>query len=142
MSWDKMDKKAFEDSEVLKNLEQGIIRAAINLSQELEKKSNLKDVSKDLTSVNQQAGPAKQNLEEINKTVEKMYSSDDDGELDGYSELEDAAISLADALRELSYAIVDAGDKELAYKLEKLVNELEEVVEDEAMQEESEYSEE
>lgn len=141
MAWDRMDRNAWNNSEVFQELEKKIGRATealVNEIEEIQKRANLGEVSKDLSKVNQEAGPAKANLEGITKSVEKLYNSDDDNEVtekksefdsekdkeEVLKELDEQAETLIETLLTLSYLSADEGDTVLAYKIERLIQEL------------------
>jgi len=133
-SWDKMDNIVWNKSDVMQSFEKNIITAANELANKAEEHyktaQKLKQVSQDIQSINEHAGKAATSLKQVSDAVNKM--SADDGEVKESEiqslehEVQEESINLIQQLLELSYVIADAGDTPLAYKIERLIREIEE----------------
>lgn len=132
-SWDKMDNIVWNKSDVMQSFEKNIITAANDLANKAEEHykyaQKLQQVSKDIKDINQNAGAAASNLKQVSDTVNKLYADDGEAESAEVKALEqevaDESVNLIRQLLELSYIIADAGDVSLAYKIERLIREIE-----------------
>lgn len=135
MSWDKMDRNAWNDSEVMKELEKKIAESAVNLASQFEKAAqSFKDLPSDLAKVNQEAKPAAESMKQVADAAEKLYSSADDPETPQLDEeeveetlesIENKVEELIDELTKISHHFADLGDTSLAYKLERVIKDIE-----------------
>jgi hypothetical protein len=151
MSWDKMDKKVWNDSVVMQELEKEILS-------QLKKANVLQQVKELAGPVGQQAG---QNLKTISDSLKSMTGNaaeDSETEADQVGEVleiiiideevekkskdeagkedeeneedkkdeddEEAQSQLTDILQHLSELLADQGDTSLAYKLERVIQEI------------------
>ena len=142
-SWDKMDKVAWNESEVMQEFEKKILESAYALAADLEKRADLKSLPGDLAKVNQQAPAAAKSISDVANATSKLYGNADDGEdkdssekiekaedalkdiADETEEVVDKLANLLEELTKLSYYIADEGDTELAYKLERVIRDIE-----------------
>lgn len=138
-SWDKMDRTAWQNSEVMQEFEKKIVESAQALADNLTKKAqSFKDLPSDLAKVNQEAGPAAQSMKEVADATQKLYSGnadDKEGNESAEKDLEEIAekaeevveelADLIEELTKLSYFVADQGDTELAYKLERVIRDIE-----------------
>lgn len=123
--WDKMDREVWSKSEVMQELEKKIAHATVTLSEKYRKQANLSQLPQDLEKVNQQAGPAAESIGKVEKAVSNLYSNVDDEETSEEKKEEEREEDLLECLEELSRLLADEGDIELAYKVERLIREIE-----------------
>lgn len=124
--WDRMDKVVWDKSVVIKEFEKNILDSIISYSKKLDNKvaqSSLSKIPEDLAKVNQQAGTAATNLNNIANAIKKIYSpSADDGILD--NEAKEIISKVIENLESLKEIFLKADDKDSAKNIELTIAEL------------------
>tara|TARA_B100000579_G_C22678580_1_gene779160 strand:- start:316 stop:798 length:483 start_codon:yes stop_codon:yes gene_type:complete len=158
MSWSKEDRKIFEESEVFKNMEKRILENYYKL-QEIQRFANMSESSQDISKMDSAArsaaesannlaaevrgvGEALNNLAEDGGVVEPGESSKVEGE--GFSvtvnrnNLEEEPLTeeqeyfnnTIDELKSMAYEAATSGNIKLAYKIERAIDEIIEVMDE------------
>ncbi len=114
--WNDSDKKIWDASEVLKEFEKRLARAAI----ELAKKAG---ATEEVNALTQSTQEVQESLGEVIQTVKDEIASADD---ESTAEEDDAMArdSLINELREMAIEASKTGNIKLAYKIERTVDEL------------------
>lgn len=123
--WDKSDKRAWNESEIMREFEKTIIHSIYALKDELKKKADLKQTTQDIKNLGTVAPAAADGVERVADAVQKLEGSAEDNFDEEDEEIEKAADDLILALTKLSYKLADDGDTALAYKIERVIQDIE-----------------
>jgi hypothetical protein len=155
-SWDKMDKKVYEQSEVMQELEKYIVDKIFKAAKYVEAQSTTSQKMKDMSDKAKQTATSLKEVSTQIKEISKNISDDgvveenkaeDDStccacnladeeckeeceekteEIETESDPEDSKDSIIKELFAISYLAADSGNIKLAYKIERLICKIEE----------------
>ena len=124
-TWNKMDREVWKSSEVMQELEKKIAHT-IGEMQGFAKQAGIKEVTQDVKDLGTHAPPAAEGVKQVADAIEKLEGSAEDEVLEEAEEdVEEAAADLVEELTKLSYKLADNGDTALAYKIERVIQDIE-----------------
>lgn len=135
MSWDYNDKKIWANSEVLQELEKRMLKAAAELERKIEAQQ-AGGISQKIKEVNDQVNTAQQGLGKLMETTKNLADDEVDENMEATEADEDlpleiseeehaaAKAALLEELHGLAVQAADQGDKKLAYKIERTIDEI------------------
>lgn len=125
--WDKMDREVWKTSEIMQELEKKVVHS-IGTLQSVIKTAGLQETTQNIKELGNHATPAADGVERVADAVEKLESSAEDEieELEEErEEIKEDAADLVEELTKLSYKLADSGDTSLAYKVERVIRDIE-----------------
>ena len=124
-TWDKADREVWNKSEVMQELEKKIAHTALDLQSKLDKFAGIKEVTDNVKDLGTHAPPAAKAVTEVASAVEQLEGSAEDEVVEEeIEELEEVAADLIQELTKLSYILADEGDVSLAYKVERVIQDI------------------
>jgi hypothetical protein len=130
--WDRMTRKAWEDSEVMQEFEKGVLKSI----GQLQRLADLKQLKEDsqgaesgLAGVKREAVGVADAIESINAdedNPEELENEVTDEETEEITDEEhkEAKASLVEELTSMSYDAADSGNIKLAYRIERTISEI------------------
>lgn len=137
--WDKTTAKSWANSEVAKEFEQSMIKSAIALAEQTALKAEAQAATQKLKEVADNADKASKSLEGTNKQLKEMFNNTEDPVVEPLPGTEEEPLiispeetilakkELLDALIKMSYSAADSGNTKLAYKIERVIQIIEEL---------------
>lgn len=123
-NWNKMDREVWKQSEVMQELEKKLAHSMGELS-DFVKSAGIKEVTEDVKNLGTHAPPAAEGVQQVADAVEKLEgSAEDEVSEEDEEEVKEAAVDLIEELTKLSYKLADDGDTSLAYKVERVIQDI------------------
>lgn len=129
-TWDKQDREVWKNSEVMQELEKKVASSIGKLS-DFIKNAGLEEVSTQMGEIEKASPGAVNGVNGVADAIKRMDQAEDD-ELSNESteeeieeEVTEAAEDFMEVLMELSHKLADDGDTELAYKIERVMQDIE-----------------
>lgn len=120
--WDRMTKMAWDNSEVMQEFENRILKS-------VEKFRSIAGIIADTEKATDNIQKANESAKELVSTLSQNLAEDDESDITD-EEFNEAKDSLIEELTHLSYAAADQKNIKLAYKIERTIFELEELFEE------------
>lgn len=130
--WDKMDNIVWDNSEVMQEFEKQILKTVSRfeyLALQQKKASGLSDLAQESEQTRESIEGTTQSVERLDTALDNINNAED-AEAEEESEEEkkkEAKLSLIAELTKRAFAAADSGDRILAYKIERAIQEIEEV---------------
>jgi hypothetical protein len=124
-TWNKMDREVWKSSEVMQELERKLAHTMDEM-QGFAKQAGIKEVTEDVKNLGTHAPPAAEGVQQVADAVEKLEgSAEDEIPEEAEEDVKEAAVDLIEELTKLSYKLADDGDTALAYKVERVIQDIE-----------------
>jgi len=127
--WDKMDRLAWENSEVMKEFEKNTIELVKKFEALAKKASSLSTLKQESDAAKESIQGAASSVENLGNALDKVnLAEDESAEDEGISDEEylEAKKDLIAHLTKMAYSAADDGDTILAYKIERAIQEVKE----------------
>lgn len=128
-NWDKMDKKSWDNSEVMKEFESIIATAVAEIQRKIEAQQESQEISRKLDTINKGVESTSKNLTTFLDQA-KNLAEDDPGYIEeplAAPSAEEQALAKASLLEELNELAAQAskeGNYKLAYKIERSIDQI------------------
>ena len=118
-NWSKEDRKVFDNSEVMKELEKKLVSTAFALNNFIKNSESLQETKDEINEVSKSVDELNSKMQEAGLKADDDLIKKDDDEEDFVSKAD-----MLNDLRELVKEAVEEGNYKVAYKIERTITEL------------------